>query len=676
MNIKIPHSWLTEYVKTNAKPFDLAKALSLCSASVERLEKVNEDFVYNIEVTTNRIDMLSVYGIAREAAAVLPRFDYQTELAAFPQGVTVPKTQKDDRVLKVKIKDSKLCPRFAAVLIDNVTVKPSPRWIRVRLENSGIRSLNSVVDISNYGMLETGHPMHTFDYDKIGKHTMVVRESRKGETIITLDGIKRVLNHGTIVIEDGNDKLIDLCGIMGAQNSAVSEKTKRVLLFVQTYDPAHIRRTCQELSFRTEAAVRFEKGMDSEGIFPALEKAAKLFRDLTGGRIVNKAIDIYKAPTKEKTIHLTKQKVKEILGVEIEEETVKRILTSLQFKVKNSSLAYQVTVPSFRAQDVSSQEDLIEEIARVFGYHNLPSLLPEGQVPNISPCMELYWEEKTKHVLKYWGFTETYTYSLISKNLLEKGYHKPENALKLQNPLTEENEFLRPFLLPSLLEVVAKNQTQTKEEKPLLFELSMTYQKQKEGMLPNERPKLAVVITGGSYFDIKGVVEQLGDELGIQDFEIQNVKEKDTINLFDRQKSAVITKQIGYFGEINKETLVSFGIKGNVSACELDCLNLFLRATTKRTYIPPSKFPSIIEDLTFVKNDPSVLAANVLNRTRGIDQLITGIKIITVYQNTLTLRITYQSPNKTLTNDELVNIRRRIVKTLENKFQLTLKGSV
>jgi len=292
MNIRVPVSWLRDYLKANITAKTIANLLSLSGPSIERVEKRGDDYIFDIEVTSNRSDAFSVFGIAREANTILTNENIKSELIP-PKGLSLPlePDRTNPLTLDVKITDHRLCPRFTAIVVDNVKIKPSPALIRKRLESVGIRAINNIVDISNYIMLELGQPMHTFDFDKIKNHKMTLRLSREGEKIKTLDGKVQKLPKGAIVIED-EGRLIDLCGIMGGENSQITRRTKKVVLFVQAYDPQTIRKTCQALAFRTEAATRFEKGIDLEGIVPALSRAVYLTKQVSNAKIASELIDI------------------------------------------------------------------------------------------------------------------------------------------------------------------------------------------------------------------------------------------------------------------------------------------------------------------------------------------------------------------------------------------------
>ncbi|MGB6882005.1 MAG: phenylalanine--tRNA ligase beta subunit-related protein, partial [Microgenomates group bacterium] len=380
MDILISDNWLRDFVKTDATAKKIAECLSLSGPSVDKTEKKAKDTIYHIEVTTNRVDSASVYGIAREAAAILPRFNIKARF--LPLRVKAnQKFTKNVKYLDVKI-DHKLCPRFTAILIKNVKTKPSPDYIKKRLMAVGERPINNIVDISNYIMHEIGQPVHTFDYDKIAGAKMILRASKKGEKITTLDGITHELPGGDIVIEDGDGRLIDLAGIMGGKNTAIDRNTKNVLLFVQTYNPVNIRKTYISLGQRTEAAALFEKDLDPELVSLAMRRGIDLFIKLTGGKPKKEVLDIYPKPYKAKALKTTLDFIKDRLGVDLSKQEISKILCSLDFEINWKGKELEVLIPSFRAKDISLPEDIIEEVARIYGYHNLPSTLMTGVIPD------------------------------------------------------------------------------------------------------------------------------------------------------------------------------------------------------------------------------------------------------------------------------------------------------
>src|SRR3989338_3980166 len=356
MNIKITHNWLREYLDTDATPLEIQKYLSLCGPSVESVEKTEDgDYVYEIEIKSNRIDSASVFGVALECQAILPMFGKRAKLILNPlekyRFLNVETRHASS--LQVTIKNPSLCSRFSAVVLDNVKAIPSPDFIQKRLRAIGIKVINNVVDISNYLMVTFGQPTHVFDFDKIGKHTMIMRESKKGESIITLDGEKVELPGGDIVIEDGNGELIDLCGIMGGLNSSFTDKTKRVLLFVQTYNKQFIRRTSMLTGQRTIAATYFEKGLDEERVEATLSYGVGLLKSCAKVTVASKITDIQSKKYTPRTISFTLSEINYKIGVEIEPKQIHHILTSLGFGVQEKDSKYSVTVPSFRHYDVN-----------------------------------------------------------------------------------------------------------------------------------------------------------------------------------------------------------------------------------------------------------------------------------------------------------------------------------
>ena len=678
MNIKISDSWLQEFIDTKATPKQIGECLTLCSQSVEKIIDDHSEKIYDIEITTNRPDCLSVYGIARELAAVLPRFNIPAQLKKIPvlnpQGLSLQKNSLQKKLpLQVKIVKPDLCPRFTALIFDNIKIKPSPKYAQERLNLAGIRALNNVVDISNYLMLEIGQPMHTFDYDKILKHKMILRESKAGEEIITLDGQKRKLKEGIIIIEDGEGRIVDLCGIMGAKNSETDENTKKVLLFVQTYNPMKIRRACQAMAFHTEAASRFEKGLDPEGVIPAMQRATLLFDEWCEGKVASQLFDIYPNPVKQKTVSLAKAQIDNLMGIDFKLEEAKTILESLGFEVKTQGDSLAVKVPHWRNGDIDIPEDLVEEIARIYGYHNLPNVLPPITSLNFQKDPVFDWEDKIKNALKYWGFTEVMSYSLVSKDLTIPS----SNPLKIANPLTEELLYLRTSLIPSLLKIIAKNQAGNKEIK--IFEMANIYQPRGSDELPDERMKLCLAIftqeSGNNLFlTLKGFCEALLQELGIY-----NSSFNPDSNIYKymllKTKSADISVQnqtTGTIGEINQKTLKDFDINGQVATAELD-LNLLLSSATKiKKYTPLPKYPPIIEDLSFIFS-PRTPVGPVIEEIKKIDEIIREVELIDSYKNTKTFRITYQNRERNLTDEEVTKIRVKVVAKINQKYGGDLK---
>jgi len=681
MNILVPDSWLREYLKTQATPKQIKEYLSLCGPSVERIHEVKGEPIYDMEITTNRPDAMSIAGVAREAAAILPRFGIKASFVNDPyKGSTLARKTRADPSHAKKLAittDHRLNPRWSSIVFEGVTVAPSPKWLAEKLEKTGIRSINNVVDITNYVMHAYGQPAHVFDYDTIapknGIPTMILRASKKGEKITTLDGKTHTLPGDDIVIEDGSGRLVDLCGIMGAQNSAIGDTTTNVVLFLQTYDPVHIRKTSMALAQRTEAATLFEKGIDSELVMPVMMEGMKLMEQLTGGRIASKLYDLYPKPYKPYSVSCSRQKIDTYLGTKLSNKIIKEILAPLGFTTNITKTEVRVTVPSFR-RDITIDVDIIEEIARMYGYHTILTKLPDTEPPVVTPDPVLTWEEEVKMRLRDWGFTETYTYSMISEKLMETFELDKTKSYKITNPLSEEWVYMRPSLLPSILTTIEQNlHTQ---DALALFELSMVYRYNQgnparpAGGLPEEQPMLIVAGTGRAFFAAKGVAQALFDLFGIP-FPKAN---KTTPSEFYDPYRFLPLGEYGSVGEIKMDLLDTVGIKKPVTILELNFSHLVSHAKKEKSYQPISKYPPIVEDFTFtVPVDTKV--GPIMDAIKTANPLIQNVTLLDTYKNTRTFHITYLDPKRNLTNENIVPIREKIATLMEEKFGATIKGS-
>lgn len=623
MNILIPHSWLKDYIETDLSPKEIAKELSLHAFSVEKIiETEDNDSIYEIEVTPNRGDALSVIGIAREINAILKQ---QGKNIQWKESlISVPKITKTSDILDVKIENSSLVPRFSAIVLDNIEIKDSPEFIKKRLEKIGIRAINNVVDITNYFMFDKGQPMHSFDYDKIKNHLMIVRESKKGEKITTLDSIERTLPEGVLVVEDGEQRLIDLCGIMGAQNSETDENTKKVLLFVQGYDPVKIRKASMSLGHRTDAALRVEKGIDYGGIIPSLWEAVNMISQYAGGKVSSNLIDIVNTDFPIKTVPVDYKKINKIAGVEIDNKFIDNALENLGFVIKDSS----AQIPSWRYNDIDIAEDLAEEVIRLYGYSNIPDQLPTGEIPNITFNQTFYWENFAKTYLKYQGFFECYTNSSTTKK------NTPENSVRINNPLSEELEYMRQSLIPQLVDVMDKNQGYSETIK--IFELASIYISNNND-LPLQPQKLGMVVKNVDYLVFKGIIEKLFLEMGIS--QIPELK---------------IEKNKNYL------------------AAEFDFDQMVSQSTKTKTYTPITSFNSIKEDLTFIVSS-NVTYSQIEKEILSSDSRISKLVFKDIYKNYLTLSIEYLDREKQISSEETQIIRENIFKNLESKLDIKLK---
>ncbi|MGA2967798.1 MAG: phenylalanine--tRNA ligase subunit beta [Candidatus Levyibacteriota bacterium] len=648
MNIKILDSWLRDFVKTKAPPQKIGELLSLSSVSVEKIEKYDGDFVYDVEITTNRPDLMSVVGLAKEATTVLKQNGIDAEF--LPPKLIKPQTPKINLIEITN--DSKLVNRLCAVVME-VKVGKSPEETRERLEASGIRNINNLIDVTNYVMRAIGHPTHVFDFDRLNTQSLTIREARKGELIQTLDDKNYSLNGGEIVAVNDRNDIVDLLGIMGLKNSVVTEKTKRILYFIDNNQPSKIRKASMLLGIRTEAAIINEKNPDAKLAYEALLYGIQMFTKIAGGKIVSDIIDIYPNKVKERTIEVSLEKINRIIGVNIDPEIALKSLSNLGFKTQIAGGKIKVQVPSFRIGDVEIEEDIIEEIARIYGYHNLPSVLPpQTTVVAHKFADQFYFEQRVKNAMKYWGFTEIYSYSMVSEGLFEGPL---EEAVEISNPLTEELVYMRKTLVPSLLRIASENKNR---ETIKLFEIANVYNKRVKD-LPEEVMAFAGVIKKNklSFYEAKGLIEQLCLDLGIKNVSFKPPEKS------GNGASIYIDKQ--YLGEIEI-------LDANLIDFELNFALLVEHATLNKEYKPLNKFPPIIEDLTVIVPQ-EITTESLIKEIRTIDSKIVNVYLLDLYQDSKTFRITYQDPERNLTNEEVKGIRKNLFTALQNKFPVKIK---
>ncbi len=650
MNIKILDSWLREYLKTKAAPQKIAEAMSLTSVSIEKIEPYGKDFLYDIEVTTNRVDLMSVIGLAREAAAILSQFNIEASFVE-PKLLKIEALKTDPLHITIE-NDKTLVRRICAVILE-VKQKESPKFIQDRLESSDIRSLNNLIDVTNYVMRETGHPAHVFDYDRLTTKKLIIRESKKGETITTLDQKKHILPGGDIVADNGEGEIVDLLGVMGTANSVITPETTRILYFLDNNETSHIRHTSMSLAIRTEAATINEKGIDPELTYEALLRGIELYKEIADAKMASEIIDIYPDKVSPKTVNVSHEKIERLIGIEISVKEIGSILTKLGFKNEFSAGKFKVTIPTSRLNDVEIEEDVIEEVARVYGYHKLPNVLPPTTEVEIEKGENktFYWETKVKNALKHWGFTETYTYSMVSEDLFEGPL---KDAVTIQNPLSEENVYMRRTLVPSLLQVVGEHQAR---EEIHIFELANIYEK-REKDLPNERLSLAGVIKKPnlSFFEIKGIIEGILTELGIERY---SFKEKQSGGL-----GADIFVEKELVGEIEI-------LEQNLGDFEINFEILLKYATTKKKYHAVSKFPPAIEDIRIVIPEKSSYG-QVIKLIGKLSYLVVDVSLFDMYKDKITLRITYQNPNDNITSEQVAIEREKILKGLHKELGIEL----
>lgn len=644
------------------------------------------DTVLDVNVTPNRSDCLSMMGIAREVAAITGK--------KLKRPVVKIKECSEDihSMTSVKIIDSDLCPRYTARIIKNVEIRPSPVWMKSRLEAAGLRSINNIVDVTNFVMLELGQPLHAFDFRFLEEGRIVVRKSRDNEEFISLDEKIRKLPPDTLLICDGV-KPVAIGGIMGGLNSEVKDDTRIILLESAYFNPSSIRRSARKLGMPTDAAFRFERGIDPEGVVRALNRAAQLIADLSGGSVCKNYIDEYpqNVPTAQ-NIPLRMERIRQLIGTEIGAKDVVRILRSIDMVVRPGGKGkYFVTPPTCRV-DILREIDLIEEIIRLYGYENVPVTLPDVSVREMDVISRLELEERIRQLLIGNGFTEVVNYSFGTPlaadvlSLSENDHRR--HFVRINNPLGEELSAMRTTLVHGLLETARKN-TNNGSYDLKIYEMGRTFFKRGDGELPEEKNTLAGLITGKitddfwstnrdvDFYTLKGSLENIFYDLKID--QCKYVAATDEPYLHPGKACRIIfnEEQIGYLGEIHPDIRQKYDFKNNVYIFEIN-MDIIDRlfAGHKIAYRELSRFPEVTRDVAFLVPD-AMEAEKMINAIlQQKEDLLENVSIFDVYKGkglqegtkSLGLRFSYRATNRTLTDAEISSLHEKILK---NTLSLT-----
>ena len=662
------------------------------------------DIIFDLDVTPNRPDCLSVIGIAREIAALtgeplrLPGIHY--EESEKPIG----------SFASVDIAEPNLCPRYCASLITGIKIAPSPSWLQQRLNSCGMRPINNVVDTTNYVTLEYGQPLHAFDYRKLKGGQIIVRRAKNGETITTLDGTERALTPDILVIAD-KEEAVAVAGIMGGAYSEVTDKTDTILLESANFAQATIRRGCGYLQLQSEASVRFDKELNSELPLLPLKRATQLLLELAGGRAAKGVIDVYPGKSAPKLISLPTQEVERLSGLKVNIDEILKVLKALGFECQenNSGSQISVSVPYWRS-DIKCSADLVEEIVRIIGYEKIPisrlsSPLPP-QKSKLSPAaQQSNLKDKLRNILTGFGFQEILTYSLVSLEKLQNLSPKFEmkvQPLKVANPMTREQEFLRTSLRAGLLSTLAHNQ-KFEPAGIRLFEIGKVFlphnppviateakQSQEERELPQEKDMLCAALSGPrlelswhtdkemlDFFDAKGVVENILNQLGLK----ASFENSDDEGLFPRKGTNIIVDNdlIGILGELHPKVVQAFELLGVTYLIEIDLEKLLTKLTGTKKYQPIPRFPSVTRDIALVV-DEQVSYRRAEEIVQGFP-LVTQTTLFDLYRGeqipegkkSFAIRIIYQSPSYTLTDEEVDQTQEQMLARLHQELGATLR---
>ena len=653
------------------------------------------DSILNVNVTPNRPDCLSIMGIAREVAAIT-KTTLKTQNSKLKIQNLKLKTQNSKHIT-VSIKEPSMSRRYAAMVIENIKTAPSPDWLKRRLESAGFRSINNVVDITNYVMIEYGQPLHAFDYDLISDKQIIIRRADENEKIQTIDGFKRTLTQEMLVIAD-KERPIALAGIMGGKETEINDATKNILLESAWFDPSCVRRTSKTLGIFTESSYRFERGVDIEGVTKALDRAAQMIVELADGNIMaNGAVDKYPRQYKPLSIKAGLSRINKILGINIHKKEVEDCFNNLGIgfkpvKLKNKDDAmWDVTPPSFRV-DLIKEIDIIEEIARLYGYEKIPATLPTARLSTAETKGDDLMKEKARDILTNNGFLEAVNYSFISPRFFEITASDIKNGLKLLNPLTEEQSIMRQSLVPGLLQTMQYNLNHNNHD-IWVFEIGRIFiPKEKE---TGERNMISGLISGlrckeawntgkdsADFYDIKGAVEQILTGLGVERYIFAS---KADIPFLHLGKAAVIEaddKRIGIVGEIHPDIMQRLDIRQSAYIFELDMQIIAAAASSPKRYSSIPKYPMIVRDVAMII-EKEIPFQRIYNAIKGLGiKLLEEVNVFDVYygenipdgKHSMAIRFMYRSPDRTLTDDEVTNVHSTVLESLKTRFGVEIRG--
>jgi phenylalanyl-tRNA synthetase beta chain len=687
--MKISYNWLKEFVNLDLSPRDLATKLTMAGLAVDAVEPHSEDFALEIDLTSNRPDCLSHLGVAREAATIEGK-----PLRAQEAKIHEARTRTSD-VTSVEILNPDLCPRYTARVIKGVKIGPSPEWLVKRLEVMGQRSVNNVADITNYVMLELGQPLHAFDLHQLRGERIIVRVAKSGESITTLDGEERELTPEMLVIADA-ERPVALAGIKGGQDSGITDSTTDVLLEAAYFSPKQVRATSKALALSTEASYRFERGTDPEIVAAASDRAAALIAEIAGGEVLNGLEDVYPLKADRPWIRFRRARYSVLTGLEIDLGEAERILRSLGFTVEadveNDSLRAQA--PSWRI-DVSIEEDLIEEVARIAGYDNLKISLPGSAGAGAYLAGES-GRRIARGALTALGYSEAVSFSFVNGETDARVSDEPDQArLTLRNPIDDTQGRLRTSLLGGLLDALERNFNYGMRN-VRLFEIGKCFLNA-GGDVGEQRPqeieRLALVATGArneadwqaasssnegkiDFFDLKGAVEAVVEGLGLPELEF---RQDETISYLHPGRAARLFWKgdaVGQIGQAHPRLAAGYKFKQPVFLAELNFGALLLADRMEVRYHPLPKYPTVVRDLALLI-DTGVSFAAIEEAIHGlkIPELV-GVRLFDLYagkelpqgKRSIALSLRYRAADRTLIDDEVNARHERVVKTLTTQF--------
>lgn len=682
--MRVSYNWLKEYIAFKLSPKELAERLTMAGLEIKSIDQKGPAYIFEAEITSNRPDWLSIYGIAREIQAIT---------GSRLKSVDV-KLPKESASLKpsIIIEDKKGCLRYVGRIIDDVQAGPSPKWLTERIEGAGIRPVNNIVDITNFCLMELGQPLHAFDYDKLDGGRIVVRRAKKGEEIITIDGVKRKLDETILVIADAG-RPVAIAGVMGGKDTEVTFSTKRILLESAYFDPPTIRMAAKKLGVSTESSYRFERGVDFGGILSASNRATALICDLAKAKAVSKASDAGTKTARQVKINLGISRTNKILGMEVPASKCASILTGLGLKIKQKGKdSLEALVPSFRA-DLKEEVDLIEEIARIYGYDKVPETLTKISVwgKGSQKSAERITEEMIRETLLGMGLNEVISHALISKgNIVNKIMNIRDDKLpKVQNPLSSESEVLRPSALCGMMDVLAHN-INRKIADMRMFELGKSYFCRDNG-IPSEKGILAIALCGMKtkdwrnktaldIFDLKGIVEALFDKLGISGYKFE-AKASPLLALSASSSIKIGGRDVGILGKLDKAVLDSYDIKIPIFISEMELEPIYAHARLERRFAGLPRYPSTTRDISLIVDD-KISNSEITGLIKEVcGDLAVSVKPFDLYRGeqipkgskSILYSVEYRASDRTLTDEEASSLDKKVREVLAERFNAKIR---
>ena len=634
----------------------------------------NDDTVVDFEITNNRPDCYSIIGLARESAAAfgMTMKHHDPVVHGSDAGDLYDK-------LDVEVPAENLCNRYTARMVANVKIAPSPKWLRQRLRANGVRPINNIVDITNYVMLEYGQPMHAFDYRYVSSGKIVVREAVEDEILTTLDGIERKLTPGMLVIADG-DKAIGLAGIMGGENSEITEDTTMVVFESANFDGTSIRQTALALGMRTDASGKFEKHLDPMMTVPAVQRACELVELLGCGDVLDGTIDIINYVPEAKQLPLEPEKINRLLGTDISKEDMVKYLSLLEIPVEGDT----IHVPSFRP-DLNLMADIAEEVGRSYGYNEIPiTAFKTSTQGGYSEMMKL--ENKAGQLCRSLGFSEIITYSFVSPAIFDQiriSADSPlRNAMRIQNPLGEDTSIMRTVVLPSMLEILSRNNAYHNKAAKL-YELAKIYLPVEGEKLPAE-PKIMVLGTygaGESFFTLKGEVEAILSGLRAKKTSYTAISTNPSYHPGRCASISVDGVEVGVMGQIHPIVAKNYGIDTEVYCAEINFTKLFDLRLPEATYVPLPKYPSVSRDLALICDEAVTVAQAQEVIAASAGKLLRGIRLFDIYRGTgvpegkksMAFSLELRADDRTLTDADSEGVISKILSAVREKLGATLR---